>query len=47
MKITAWNLDPLQLPNAWNPASLALADVANTIDQFAAFLNRLQMHSAC
>jgi ATP-dependent DNA helicase PIF1 len=45
--ITAWNPDPLLLPNARNPASLAPADVANTTDQFAAFLNRLQMHSAC
>lgn len=46
-KITAWNPDPLRLPDARNPASLARADVANTADQFAAFLNRLQMHSAC
>ena len=34
-------------PDARNPASLAPADVANTADQFAAFLNRLQMHSTC
>ena len=47
VKITAWNPDPLRLPDARNPASLAPADVANTADQFAAFLNRLQMHSAC
>jgi hypothetical protein len=45
--ITAWNPDPLRLPDARNPAFLAPADVANTVDQFAAFLNRLQMHSAC
>jgi ATP-dependent DNA helicase PIF1 len=45
--ITAWNPDQLRLPDARNPASLAPADVANTADQFAAFLNRLQMHSAC
>ena len=45
--ITAWNPDPLRLPDARNPASLAPADVANTADQFAAFLNRLQMHSTC
>src|SRR5271168_3662376 len=47
VKITAWNPDLLRLPDARNPASLAPADVANTTDQFAAFLNRLQMHSAC
>jgi hypothetical protein len=46
-RITAWNPDPLRLPDARNPASLAPADVANTADQFAALLNRLQMHSAC
>lgn len=47
VRITAWNPDPLRLPDARNPASLALADLANTTDQFAALLNRLQMHSAC
>ena len=47
VKITAWNPDPSRPPDARNPASLAPADVANTADQFAAFLNRLQMHSAC
>jgi hypothetical protein len=45
--ITAWNPDPLRAPDARNPASLAPADVANTADQFAAFLNRLQIHSTC
>jgi ATP-dependent DNA helicase PIF1 len=30
--ITAWNPDPLRLPDARNPASLAPADVANTAD---------------
>jgi ATP-dependent DNA helicase PIF1 len=45
--ITAWNPDPLRAPDARSPASLAPADVANTGDQFAAFLNRLQIHSAC
>ncbi|EXU94545.1 PIF1-like helicase, partial [Metarhizium robertsii] len=45
--ITAWNPDKSRLPDARNPASLAPADVANTADQFAAFLNRLQMHPAC
>jgi hypothetical protein len=28
----AWNPDPLRLPDAQNPASLALADVANITD---------------
>jgi hypothetical protein len=46
-RITAWNPDQLRLPDARNPASLAPLDVANTSDQFAAFLNRLQLHSAC
>jgi ATP-dependent DNA helicase PIF1 len=46
-RITAWNPDQLRLPDARNPASLAPADVTNTSDQFAAFLNRLQLHSAC
>src|SRR6195952_3364640 len=45
--ITAWNPDQLRLPDARNPASLAPADVVNTSEQFAAFLNRLQLHSTC
>jgi hypothetical protein len=45
--ITAWNPDPLRFPDARNPASVSPADVANTADQFAAFLNRLQMHLDC
>jgi hypothetical protein len=44
-KITADNPNPLRLPNARNPASLAPTDVSNTADQFAAFLNRLQIHT--
>src|SRR6266536_4489627 len=44
MKITACNPDQLRPPDARNPASLAHKDVANTADQFAAFLNRLQLH---
>ena len=32
-------------PDARNPTSLAPADVANTPDQFAAFLNHLQVHT--
>jgi hypothetical protein len=47
INITAWNPDQLRLPDARNPASLARTDVANTADQFAAFLNRLQVHSTC
>ena len=47
MNITAWNPDQLRPPDARNPASLARKDVANTADQFAAFLNRLQVHSTC
>jgi hypothetical protein len=43
--ITAQNPDPSRLPDARNPASLALADVANTADQFAAFLNCFQVHT--
>ena len=46
-RITAWNPDPLRSPDVCNPVSLAWADVANTADQFAAFLNHLQMHSTC
>jgi ATP-dependent DNA helicase PIF1 len=46
-RITAWNPDQLRLPDARNPASLAPSDVTNTSDQFAAFLNRLQLHSTC
>jgi ATP-dependent DNA helicase PIF1 len=46
-RITAWNPDPSRLPDARNPASIAPTDVTNTADQFAAFVNRLQMHSAC
>ena len=45
VKITAWNPDPLRPPDARNPASLPRMEVANTADQFAAFLNRLQLHS--
>jgi len=45
--ITAWNPDTSRLPDLRNPASLHPSDVANTSDQFAAFLNRLQKHSRC
>ena len=45
--ITAWNSDQLRSPDARNPASLAPADVANTANRFAAFLNRLQLPSTC
>jgi ATP-dependent DNA helicase PIF1 len=46
-QITAWNPDQLRLPDARNPASLAPSDIVNTSDQYAAFLNRLQLHSQC
>ncbi|MGH7240097.1 MAG: hypothetical protein ACREHG_08535, partial [Candidatus Saccharimonadales bacterium] len=46
-RITAWNPDQLRLPDARNPASLAPLDVANTPEQFTAFINRLQLHTAC
>ena len=46
-RVTAWNPVPSRPPDARNPASLAPADVANTSDQFAALLNRLQQHSTC
>ena len=39
-RITAYNPNPSRPPDARNPASLAPADVANTPDQFAAFLNQ-------
>ena len=32
IKITAWNPDQSRLPDARNPTSLALVDVANTAD---------------
>ena len=44
-RITADNPNPSRLPDAWNPASLAPADMANTADQFAAFLNHLQVRT--
>ena len=47
IRITAVHPDELRLPDARNPASLAPTDVANTPDQFAAFLNRLQRHDRC
>jgi ATP-dependent DNA helicase PIF1 len=46
-RVTAWNPDPARLPDVRNPASLPTTDVANTADQFAALLNRLQQHSTC
>ena len=44
-KITAQNPDPSRLPDTRNPASLTPADVANTADQFTAFLNHFQVHT--
>jgi hypothetical protein len=46
-RITAWNPDQLRPPDARNPASLTPSAVTNTADQFAALLNRLQLHSTC
>jgi hypothetical protein len=43
----AWNLNPSRVPDAQNLASLQFANVVNSKNQFTAFLNRLQMHSAC
>ena len=40
-RITAHNPNSSRPLDAQNPASLAPADVANTPDQFAVFLNRL------
>jgi hypothetical protein len=45
--ITAQNPDPYRRPDARNPASLPFVAIANTEDQFAALLNRLQMHPTC
>ncbi|OBT60171.1 hypothetical protein VE03_10249 [Pseudogymnoascus sp. 23342-1-I1] len=39
------NPDPHRPPDLRNPASLRPSDVANTPDQFAALLNRLQQHT--
>lgn len=47
IRITAVHPDQLRAPDARNPASLAATDVTNTSDQFAAFLNRLQLHDRC
>ena len=46
-RITAWNPNPSRPPDAQNPASLQFSHVANSSDQFTAFLNRLQMHIVC
>jgi hypothetical protein len=43
-KITTHNPYSSRLPDARNPASLAPPDVANTPNQFVAFLNRFQTH---
>ena len=44
-RTTAANPDPHRPPDLRNPASLPPSDVANTPDQFAALLNRLQQHT--
>jgi hypothetical protein len=40
-RITAWN------PDAMNPVAIQPHDVVNTADQFAAFVNRFQVHTQC
>lgn len=45
--ITAQNPDPYRRPDSRNPAALPFVAIANTEDQFAALLNRLQMHPPC
>jgi len=47
VRITAVNPDPLRRPDARHPASLHHTDVANTADQFTAFVNRFQKHRIC
>jgi hypothetical protein len=47
LRITAWNPDQLRPPDLQHPSSLAPADVANTANQFTAFINRFQVHSTC
>jgi ATP-dependent DNA helicase PIF1 len=46
-KITAWNPNSARPADNRNPASLPFTDVSNTADQFAAFVNRFQMHCSC
>ena len=46
-RITAWNPAQTRRPDARNPASLPRDAIANSADQFAALLNRLQIHSEC
>ena len=47
VRITAVNPNPLRRPDVRHPASLHYTDVANTADQFAAFVNRFQKHRLC
>jgi ATP-dependent DNA helicase PIF1 len=46
-RVTAENPDQIRPPDSRNPAALQPTAVTNTSDQFAALLNRLQMHSQC
>jgi ATP-dependent DNA helicase PIF1 len=46
-RITAWNPDETRRPDAMNPAAIQPDDVVNTADQFAAFVNRFQVHTQC
>jgi len=43
VRITAWNPDQFRLLDRRNSTSLARTDVANTVDQFTTFLNRLHV----
>ncbi len=45
-QITAQNPNQLRLLDIYNLASLVLANMTNTADQFIAFLNQLQLYSA-
>lgn len=45
--VTALNPDARRPPDIRNPASLTRYNVKNTADQFAAFVNRFQIHMQC
>jgi hypothetical protein len=45
--ISAWNPNPNRPPDARNPASVPRSQLTNTVDEYTALLNRLQIHSRC
>jgi hypothetical protein len=45
-RIAAWNPDELRMLDATNPATLQPESVANTADQFAAFVTPTRIHSS-